>query len=211
MQLEPGRHANDEVLEQYSMGCLEVREAQALEEHLLICADCQDNLAFTDAYRKSVRSAALELRRLDRGQARPQTKKWSLRLLEVPKPVWILGMAAMALFIAAGSRWPSIQHSTMPPALVILESNRGAASPLNSSAPAAKPFTLMLDLTALPALPQYRLEIVDAAGRAVFGSTAAPEKHKLRATIGKGLPGGTYYVRVYGQELLREYGLRARD
>ena len=69
----------------------------------------------------------------------------------------------------------------------------------------------MLDLTDLLPLPQYRLEIVDAAGRAVFGSSAAPENNKLRATVAKGLPAGTYYVRVYGQELLREYGLEARN
>jgi hypothetical protein len=129
----------------------------------------------------------------------------------MPKPVWVLGLAALALLVAAGRQWPSIHHSAAQPALVILESNRGAESPLNSSTPAAKPFTLMLDLTALPPLPQYRLEIVDAAGRAVFGSTAAPDNNKLRATVAKGLPGGTYFVRVYGPELLREYGLQARN
>ena len=208
MQLEPGPHASDEVLEQYSMGSLDVRESQALEEHLLICADCQDNLAFTDAYRKSVRSAALELRRQGSAQATPHGKKWFRGLVGLPKPVWILGMTALALLVAAGRQWPSIHHSAAQPALVILESNRGAESPLNSSTPAAKPFTLVLDLTALPPFPQYRLEIVDAAGRAVVGSTAAPANNELRATVAKGLPAGMYYVRVYapGPELLREYG-----
>ena len=53
MQLEAGRHASDEELEQYSMGCLDTRQLQKFEEHLLICARCQDSLAFTDVYRKT--------------------------------------------------------------------------------------------------------------------------------------------------------------
>jgi|ERR1700733_1313027 hypothetical protein len=199
MQFGTGRHASDELLEQYSMGRLDEQASQDLEEHLLICAGCQDNLAFTDAYRKSMGRAAVDLRKAG-AQTGAQPRFW------LPKPVWAL--AAMVLLIAAGSRWPSIHHPSAPPALVLLQSNRGAAS---SSVPTAKPFTLMLDLTDLLPLPQYRLEIVDAAGRAVFGSSAAPENNKLRATVAKGLPAGTYYVRVYGQELLREYGLEARN
>jgi hypothetical protein len=208
MQFGTGRHASDELLEQHSMGRLDERTSQDLEEHLLICAGCQDNLALTEAYRKCMKRAALELRQVS-SQARYPVKKSFGGLFRLPKPVW--AMAALALVIAAGSRWPSIHRSAAQPALVLLQSNRGAESPLNSSTPTAKPFTLMLDLTDLPPLPQYRLEIVDATGRAVFGLTAAPENSKLSATIAKGLPGGMYYVRVYGQELLREYGLEARN
>jgi len=53
MQLELGRHASDEALEQYSTGCLDTRQLQEFEEHLLICPRCQDRLALTDAYRKA--------------------------------------------------------------------------------------------------------------------------------------------------------------
>jgi hypothetical protein len=213
MEAGSGRHASDDVLERYSMGRLDAAESQALEEHLLICAGCQDNLALTDAYLKSMWSAAVEVRlqAIAKASAPDPVKQWFRGLFELRKPAWILGMAALALVIAAGSRWPPMHRSTAQPALVLLQSHRGAESPLNSSMPKATPFTLMLDLTDLPALPQYRLEIVDAAGRAVFGSRAAPENNRLRATIAKGLPGGMYYVRVYGHELLREYGLQARD
>ena len=208
MRFGTGRHASDELLEQYSMDRLDERTSQEFEEHLLICAGCQDNLAYTEAYRKCMQRAALGLRQVS-PQAWYPVKKSFGGLFRLPKPVW--AMATLALVIAAGSRWPSSHHSVAQPALVLLQSNRGADSPLNSSTPIAKPFTLLLDLTDLPPLSQYRLEIVDATGRAVFGSSAAPENNKLSATIAKGLPGGMYYVRVYGQELLREYGLEARD
>jgi hypothetical protein len=205
MEFGTGRHGSDELLEQYSMGRLDERTSQDLEEHLLICAGCQDNLALADAYRKSMCHAALELRQ----QARHPVKTWFGGLFRLPKPVW--AMAAVALVIAVGSRWPSIHGSPAQSVLVLLQSNRGAQSPLNSSTPAARPITLLLDLTDLPPLPQYRLEVVDAAGHPVFGSSAAPRNNKVRATIARGLPAGMYYVRVYGQELLREYGLEARD
>jgi hypothetical protein len=205
MEFGTGRHGSDELLEQYSMGRLDERTSQDLEEHLLICASCQDNLALADAYRKSMCGAALRLRE----QARHPVKRWFGGPFHLPKPVWAI--AALVLVIAVGSRWPSIHGSAAQPVVVLLQSNRGAQSPLNSSTPAARPITLLLDLTDLPPLPQYRLEVVDAAGRPVFGSSAAPRGNKVRATIAQGLPAGMYYVRVYGQELMREYGLEARD
>jgi len=211
MQFWTDRHASDDVLEQYSMGRLDETASQALEEHLLICARCQDNLAFTDAYGQSMRSAATDLRRQARAQAHPRLRTGFRKLFDLPNPLWALGAAALVLLVAAGSQWPSVHRSSAQPALVLLEASRGAASPVYSSTPAAKPFTLLLDLTGLPLLPQYRLEIVDAAGRGVFQSSAAPNGNKLRATIAKGLPQGAYYVRVYGHELLREYGLEARQ
>ena len=205
MEFGTGRHASDELLEQYSMGGLDERTSQDLEEHLLVCAGCQDNLALADAYRKSMCRAALELRQ----QTRHPAKGWFGGLARLPKPVW--ATAALALVVAVGIRWPSIHGSPAQPVVVLLQSNRGGQSSLNSSTPPARPITLMLDLTDLAPLPQYRLEVVDAAGHPVFGSSAAPRNNKLCATIAKGLPAGMYYVRVYGQELLREYALEARD
>jgi hypothetical protein len=60
MELEIDRHASDEALEEYSIGCLATGELQEFEEHLLICARCQDSVALTDAYGKAWR-VVLEL------------------------------------------------------------------------------------------------------------------------------------------------------
>ena len=75
MQLGDDRHASDEVLEQYSMGRLNARTLKTFEEHLLICATCQDNLEAMDAYRASMRTAARDLRR----QAGTRTQEWASR------------------------------------------------------------------------------------------------------------------------------------
>jgi hypothetical protein len=214
MQFRTDRHPSDEVLEQYSMGRLDERTSQAFEEHFLICSRCQDNLAFTDAFRKGMQSAALELRR-EAGvaglNAGPREASGFRGLFALPAPVWALGMAALVFLAVAGSRWSSLHQSMAQPALVLLQSNRGAGNPLESSVPAAKPFILVLDAKDLSSQPRYRLEIVDGANREVFGSSAVQNNNQLRATVTKGLPKGDYYVRVYGTELLREYSLHARN
>jgi hypothetical protein len=97
--------------------------------------------------------------------------------------------------------------------MVLLESTRGTESSPDSSTPGGKPFLLVLDLTDLQPLAQYRVQIVDDAGHPVFQSSAAPDHNRLRTTVARGLRGGIYYVRLYapGQELLREYGLKVLD
>jgi len=208
MRLESNRHADDDLLERYSMGRLAGPELESFEEHLLICAQCQDNLASADAYVGGIRSAAAEFERQPAAAGRPRPR----RLFNLPKPAGVLGLAALGLFLAAGIQWRLLTRSKAPPALVVLEATRGTDNPSKAATPAGKPFTLMLDLTDLQPLSSYRLEIVDGAGHRVFESAAAPANNKLQTTVAHGLPAGMYYVRVYapGADLLREYGLHVR-
>jgi len=208
VRLESNRHADDDLLERYSMGRLAGPELEKFEEHLLICPQCQNNLAAADAYVGGIRSAAAEFYQRSSPVARPRLR----RLFNLPRPAGVLGLAALGLFLAAGLQFRLLHRSSAPPALVLLETTRGTDSPLQAATPAGKPFILLLDLAGLQALSSYRLEIVDAAGHRVFESAAAPANNKLQITVSKGLPGGFYYVRVYapGAELLREYGLQVR-
>jgi hypothetical protein len=201
-------HATDEQFELYAMGRLAQPELTDFEEHLLFCADCQDQLALTDAFLAGFRATATALRRRT-----AVNRPWHRRIFPLPNTAWALGLAAAGLLLFMGPQWPVFYRASSPPALVSLEATRGADTPLHASAPASKPFTLTLDLTGLQPLPRYRLEIVDAGGHPVFGSGAAPDNNRLRATVAQGLPGGAYYVRVYAppQELLREFGLQVGE
>lgn len=200
-------HATDDQLDQYAMGALPEAEEEELEEHLLICPMCQSALALTDVYWSGMRGAARQLR----GPARVAVP-WFRRVFEAPKARWAVGLAALCLLVAA-VELPQRHRVSAPPAVVLLEATRGADGPANASAPARSPFLLSLDLTGLPPLARYSLEIVDALGHPVFHAGAAPADNRLRATVAQGLPGGVYYVRLYapGQELLREYALRVGD
>ncbi|MGA2594257.1 MAG: zf-HC2 domain-containing protein [Bryobacteraceae bacterium] len=208
MRLGSNRHADDDLLERYSMGRLAGPELERFEEHLLICPQCQDNLASADAYVGGIRSAAAEFEQQSTVAGRPQSR----RLFNLPRPAGVLGLAALGLFLAAGIEWRLLHRSSAPPALVVLKATRGTENPSNAATPAGKPFILILDLTDLRPLSGYRLEIVDGAGHRVFESAAAPANNKLQTTVAQGLPAGMYYVRVYapGADLLREYGMQVR-
>jgi len=191
-------------LEHYALGRLRAAELEELEEHLLVCSTCQQSLAATDAFLKTIKSAAVELERAP-SSAVPESWFHKLQL----NPAWASGLVALGLLIAAGHEWTSRQHASAPSAVVCLRTTRGVENPAITAVPAGKPLILMLDLTGLPTLSQYRVEIVDERGDPAFLTHGAPADNNLRATMAEGLPGGAYYVRVYGStELLREYGLR---
>jgi len=200
-----GSHATEDQLENYTMGRLSDSEVSELEEHLFICPTCQDAWAASEAAIGHIRHAASMYLREAGSEARP----WYRTLFVMPRLAGALSLAAAALLLAVGIQQVTTHRSAAPPALVMLQSMRGPEARLNATVAAGKPFVLSLDLTDLAQLPSYRLEIVDADGHSVFQSSAAPRQNRLQAAVSRGLPGGSYYVRVYrsAPELLREYEL----
>ncbi len=195
-------HATAEALEQYALGRLREPELSALEEHVLVCKECQDELAVEDAFTQGIRDASEVWQR----QA-AVSGRWSA--LFRPRPAWIVGLAACTLLTFAAVRLPSWRRAAAPPATVLLQSLRGAESPAIA---AGQALTLAPDVTDLPQLAAYKLEVVDAGGRRAFQSQAVPANNRLSATLAKGLPAGEYFVRLYapGGELLREYAMTVR-
>jgi len=194
-------HACDDQLERYAMSQLAESELGEMEEHLLVCQQCQDALALTDRYLIGMRHAARGMARHPRVEKRP----WFQGLLPVRTMSWAVGLAALGLFVFAGTQWLPLRNGA--PAVVVLEATRGADATVNSSAPAGRALSLMLDLAGVPTLSEYAVEIVDGGGRPVFRTSAAAAGGELHVGVAAGLAGGVYYVRVYtpGQELLREY------
>lgn len=201
MALADDRHPTDDRLECYAMGRLAGQELEELEEHLLACTRCQDRLALEDAFTQGIRSAASAAVRP------PAASRWPLA-----RPVWALGLAVLGLLIFLAIARQAARRPAAAPAVVVLQTTRGADNPPVASVPAGKPITLALDLTDLPRASEYRVEVVDATGHPVFQSKAAPEKDNLRTTVSGGLARGAYFVRIYSaaQELLREYALIVR-
>ena len=192
------RHVTAEMTELYSMGRLSGSALEQFEEHLLTCEHCQDRLALEDAFIQGIRDAGRAY------QQQPAPRRWTLALW--PKPAWALGAAALALAIFAGTQWTSRRATSARPAIVLLEAMRGNT---NASVTVGQPLTLDFDLTGLPQLSTYSVQVVDATGRSEYQSTAVPRNNKLEAILSKGLPAGDYFARVNtaSGELLREYAL----
>ena len=77
MAFDPALHANDEELEQFSVGQLAGNARTRLEEHLLICESCRVRLDEQMAYNDAMRYAAAEWRSshpLEKGRRGPRAK-----------------------------------------------------------------------------------------------------------------------------------------
>ena len=55
-------HISEDDLERYAMLATPGRELAALEEHLLICAECRERLETTERYSEAMHAAAAKIR-----------------------------------------------------------------------------------------------------------------------------------------------------
>jgi len=201
MQLDINGHASDECLEQYALGSLEEPLLGELEEHLLLCSQCQEHLKEIDAFRVAMRSAAARLE----GEEESRRGFWTRvsPALTFQRLAWGMALGALVLNGLSLRVWMSPPESSRPLAL-FLATSRGSEV---RHAPARRPLELSLDTTALAAFPAYQVETVDAMGR--VQASAQASEGKVRASLTKGLRPGNYFIRLYSpaHELLREYGL----
>ena len=61
-------HPFDDAIEAYSRRTLPHSKIQQIEEHLLVCHDCQDRAAATDEFVSAIRAAAMKRRRMSAKQ-----------------------------------------------------------------------------------------------------------------------------------------------
>ena len=167
-------------------------ECARLEEHLLACGQCRSRLNEMDGFIAVMKAAAVQ------PDKKPPARSNKLLLTS---PLWVGGLA----LIAAVLFYSPPPHSPQP-AEIELQSLRGGAS-LMSHGPAGAPLWLSIDATSLPKLPAYRLEIVNAEGGQVWQASVSSEGQRIRTHVQRNLTRGTYWVRLYGDSLLREYGL----
>jgi hypothetical protein len=200
--MEPGRdnHISDEDLERHSLNTLPEPQLAAVEEHLLVCPECQDRLEETDAYVEAMRAAALEARRETSSLRRPGRTRFFLAAAA--------GIAVLAS-VGVTMRWPRGEPPL--PETVALVAVRGPMA-AHSQAPAGRPLELGMDLTGLQEYTSYRVELVDHNGRRLWEEPASVQDGRLAVVVRKRLSPGRYYVRLYSPsaELLREFGLETR-
>jgi hypothetical protein len=201
-------HVPEEMLEEYSRGKLPDAEAECLEEHLLICPECQDRLAELDDFVGATRQATARL------QMEPSPgleDNWRALVRWLGRPARMAAGVGLAVVLTgAVLAWRAGQPHG-PAISVYLQAVRGGEGLLSAHAPAGRPLRLRLDSAGLPALPSYRLEIVDLHGAAVFGAEVQSQAGEITAEVNRRLPAARYWVRLYQpnpqRTLLREYAL----
>ncbi len=195
-------HIEAEIMDQYAMGTLPEISLSEIEEHLLICPVCQTRLQEADEFIALFRVAATE------PDARPVA--WWKTAFSFPTTAWAGAAAAVAVVVLMLVFGP-VRHSTLPPAVVVMQALRGAES--GSLVPAGRAATLVFNLPPSASPGQYQIQIVNTTGNGVLNAVAEARNGRLNATIGK-LDRGAYWVRLYQMrpewELVEEYALRAR-
>jgi hypothetical protein len=202
-----GEHVSEERLEEYCLGSVPATELESVENHLLVCPQCQDRLGETEQYVRTVRQAAAAVAASQLEQRRRRRAMVERFLRPVPMTA---AAAAVAALLLLAMILPPRKTRIERPVAVTLELTRGDESS-SARAPARKPLALVLDLTGLAQLNSYDVQIVDAAGGTVLRSVAKADRgHALVATSSR-LAQGMYWVRVYDPSAqatpLREFGL----
>ncbi len=195
-------HPSEDLLEQYALGRLVDDELAQVEEHLLFCPRCQENIEELDAFIRATRKAAAQL---PLSNAAKPKHSWRSLLYAVPTPAAGIALAAMVLIVTAMT-WRRFQT----PQTVDLSAMRGA--PTAMKAKAYTPVRLNLDGTGLSAGATYTLELVDETGVPKWDQRNIPTAStRLNTVIDRSLRPGQYFVRLYSDslknELLKEYSL----
>lgn len=204
MQLRKGEHASDEALERYATHSLAEPELAQIEEHLLVCSQCQEKLEKIDAYVSAMRDAAKALGQQDESRKRFWTRV--SHTLTFRKLGWAMALTAVAL-LAVLLRNSFTPPKPLEPFALALETRRGSEM---QHAPAGRRLALSLDAKGLPVFSSYTLELVDESGRVQLQSQVTGDQAIVRASLPEQLRRGTYFLRLYSpsKELLREYGLQ---
>jgi hypothetical protein len=195
--MTPELHISDPQIDEYAAGVLAPEALPGLEEHLLVCKECQVRLQAADEFTKLFRAAAAEP---DIHPTSIWTSVWR-RFIPVPA---IAAVACASVLIV--SRFSS---SSGVPATVLLQSLRGPEA--SAVIAPRKPALLLFDLPSLDT-SAYDVEVVDDNGGRVLNPVVRLQDGHLSVLVSK-LPAGSYWVRVYrrsSHELIVEYGLKAK-
>ena len=178
------------------MSTLPQEAVAPIEEHLLTCEICRQQLERSDALVRAMRHAAAGTRE----ETRPAWQPWRL-----PRLAAVMA-AAVLLLVAAGLAIRMGRNGTVAPLAVALETTRGAVPA--AQVPSGRPLLLQPGMEGLASFPEYRIEVVGPSGDLVWQSTIA----QGGAANAPSFSPGTYFVRLKSPsgDLLREYALDVR-
>lgn len=226
-------HPTTDAFEEYAFKRLSEADTEALEEHVLVCSECQASLAEVDEYILLMKhaTAGYELRpelppEPRPAPARPAAGMGALIAASLVRkgPQRSLTYAVGLIAAAAGILLVFASHPMQGPvkraerAAVSVELLALRGAPGAVRAQAERPLDLIMDLTGLPEAKdlnrseaeKYRVEIVNAVGELTWKGEVARSQGSLSAHLMNGLKAGQYWVRLYSRgALLREFGLRA--
>jgi hypothetical protein len=197
-------HGTDAQLEQYVLGRMASAEVELLEEHLMVCAACQEKLDgvadFTIGMREALETSPLPVVITSR-KANWFAWDW-VKLIRRPAFSMAVGFAAMVLVVGIFSNG---RTKFAPRASLQLTAMRGEM-PLTVP---ARQFDLTLSDGPHEGGP-FRIEVVNETGVSMWRGLAQSSPAGVHVNVEQKLSSGDYFVRIYSADgkVLREYGFR---
>jgi hypothetical protein len=192
------QHLDDDLIERYSLERLDETELAGVEEHLLICSQCQDRVESEDQY---VRAARAALSR-EESSMRASPGAWSFISSRGTIVACAGALALLVVFLLPVASRPPVFET------VRLSAVRGTAT--EGTARANTPLRLRLDATSL-APAALTVEIADGAGKSIWKQPGTLKGNELFVEMADPLPAGNYWVRLYsGNDQVREFSLTLR-
>jgi hypothetical protein len=175
-------HPTSDVFEEYAFQRLSEADTDAVEEHVLVCPECQISLAATDEYILLMKQATARMESfVGPTFAHPRTRMQQIQTFGIAIAAILLLCVSVAVM---GARFGWL------------------ASPI------ATAIDLHIDVTGLAAADRYRVEIVNSRGQPTWDAEIANSTGPLAVHVAKGFKRGQYWVRLYsGGRLQREFGL----
>jgi len=205
-------HQTDERLELYALGRLPEPWVAEVEEHLLVCAACQERVDDLEAYALAMRQAIytepakspLRLSWFEQswfGQSWFEQSWFQRSWLKIPVLAWAGGLASILFAVAL---YLQLVPHLAPFASLQLTAMRGAMPAVGLSRETD------ITLADAPSGAALRSEVVDATGNTVWSGVLDPRTHRIALT--RQLDPGNYFVRLFDDDskLLHEYGFQVR-
>ena len=204
-------HLTEDQLERYMLQQVSEPAAAALEEHLLVCAHCQQQLEQLEVFTKTLRTVAPVLDREDRlADVQPGLGQRLFDWIRSPLPALAFGAAAVLAVLIVPMTYRAGSAGGKP-VTVELQAIRAASSP---QAPAGRHLVLRVDLAGLAPASSYRAELASENGDIqLTRSLQGTEPSFGLLTVDKNLSSGRYWLRLYGTdhaEAIREFGFVIR-
>jgi len=205
-------HPTTEAFEEYAFKRLSEADTEILEEHLLVCPECQTSLAEVDEYILLMKRATAGIKRgrepdltpvrLGLGEliAASLLRKGPQRSLTYAIALIAVGASIFFLTASRPLVWASHPGTEAGAAVSVeLLALRGG-EPAANHAPSGRPLDLIIDLTGIEDLtgggsagvtpdftsgeaPKYRIEIVAAKGGPIWNGEAAGSQGSLSAHL----------------------------
>jgi hypothetical protein len=199
------KHVEEERLEAYAMNSLAEGEVAMVEEHLLICATCQDRLDGVEHYIKAMAGAAQRIRE-EKTLTSATSGVWDRfrTWLRTPIAAGGLALAGVTMACLVIFMQPHLREQPGAPVDVELEAVRGATS---QTAQAGHALHLHLDGRGVPEMHLFQIEIVDEEGAKVWMGSGTWSDNVVLAAVDQSFKPGTYFVRLLqgGKDPIREY------